>query len=135
MDSLAYLAVLVLCLAALWYLVERIRARPGKGWSNVTAEVAGHVSALDNVESGDGSISRQETVYAAVYRFSHDGREFQVTDNVAREKPTPAVGSRVELLFPNGQPEKAQPPRKWLMIVLAGVLVVFSILLLMAAIG
>ncbi|HMT43890.1 MAG TPA: hypothetical protein PKA59_05015 [Chakrabartia sp.] len=126
---------LLLCVAALWYVVGRIRAGSSGDWTSVTGEVTHHVSALDNVESGDGSVSREETVYAAVYRFSHGGQNYTVTDKVAREKPTPAVGTQVELLFPNGQPDKAQPPRKGLMMVFAVILVVFIVVLLLAALG
>jgi len=135
MDSLVYLAGLGFCLTVLWFVVGRIRAQRGNDWSIVTAQVVGHVCAVDNVESGDGSVSREEEVFAASYRFVYEGKEFQVTDNVAREKPTPPVGSLVELCFPRGQPERAQPPRRLLLMVLAVVLVVFSILLSMAAIG
>lgn len=135
MNSVLYLAGLALCLAALWFVIGRIRAGGSGDWTTVSAEVVSHVSAIDNVDSGDGSVSREQQVFAAVYRFSHDGQDYTVTDKVAREKPTPPAGTRVDLIFPNGQPDKAQPPRKALMIVFAVVLVVFSVLLLLAALG
>ncbi len=135
MNSVPYLGGLALCLAALWFVVGRIRAGGSADWTTVSAEVVRHVAAIDNVDSGDGSVSREQQVFAAVYRFSHGGKDYDVTDKVAREKPTPAVGTRVDLIFPNGQPDKAQPPRKALMIVFAVVLGVFSVLLLLAALG
>ncbi len=135
MDFVGFVAGLALCLAALWYVVGRIRAGNSDDWTKVTGEVIRHVSALDNAQSGDGSVSREEVVHAAVYRFNHAGQDYEVTDKVAREKPSPSVGTQVELIFPNGQPEQAQPPRKALMIVFAVVLVVFSVVLLLAALG
>lgn len=136
MNSMIYLAGLALCLAGLWIVVGRIRAAGSGDWTKVTGQVIRHIETTDSTSSGDdNSVGPDQTVYAAVYRFTHEGRDYDVTDRVSRNKPTPAVGASAELMFPNGQPEKAQPPHKGPMFVLAVVLAVFSIVLLMGLLG
>lgn len=70
----------------------------------VEGEVIGHVERSRPGET--------EAMYAAVYRFTTpEGRTVDVTDTVSRNFAYDEIGNRYTLEYPQGSPEKAEPPR------------------------
>jgi len=114
-------AALVFCIALLVLLVRRLIAG-GANQQQVQATALEHrqqyLSTVSSALAGTFDFFQ----YAAVYTFSYKGKEYQVVDKVARNKPVPATGSTVTLVFPQGEPEKAQPRRTWLPLIFSGFL-------------
>ena len=129
MDTLVLLGALALCLGALYAVVRSSLMLPSSPFQRVTSTVIGHSTSASSGE--DGEIS----VYAAIYAFHFDGRDYQVTDGISRNKPTPPQGSEVLLTFPPGRPDKAQPPRTLLWTVFALILAGFCVAIIAKLLG
>lgn len=94
-------AGIALCLFSLWAIGRHDLLRVIRPSRRVMAEVTGHRSSWE-----DSNYS-----YAAIYRFRDEAGEHEVVDAVYRAVASPAVGTRVELAFPEGRPDLARPPR------------------------
>ena len=69
--------------------------------------------------------------YAAVIAFkANDGRDLEVVDGLLRKEPFPAVGSPVDLIYPDGLPQNARIARLGLRTLIYGFLLVLVALLL-----
>lgn len=82
-------------------------------------------------ESGDPD------TFAPVYRFrAVDGREHEVEDYLSSAPARHVVGQRVAVAYPSGEPTKAAPPRRQLLVlvvVLVGVAA--GVFVIAAAVG
>lgn len=98
----------IMVLTALAVLISKIRFR----WlAEITSAV---VIRYKESRGSDG-----DTMYAAVYQYNVDDRDFEVTDEFSFNwKPYP-IGSTVELLYLPNSPEQAAPWRQWSLILYA----------------
>jgi len=92
---------IALCLFALWVTARRDWVRLIAPSRHVTGVVVRHVSHRD----------AHGLTYAAVYRFTVEGAEHEVTDQVYGSSRKPEPGARVALSYPAGRPDLARPPR------------------------
>ena len=106
-------AGIALCLFSLWQIARRDWVRLTSMSRQVRAEVTGHRKHHDS----DGES------WAAIYRFSAEGGEHEVVDQVFSSRPSPPVGSLRELTYPFGRPDLARPPRPWLWLAIYGLLI------------
>lgn len=118
-------AGIALCLFSLWVLVRKDWVRLRSITRTVEAEVIGHRVDRDS----DG------TSYAALLRFSAEGRTHEVPDAVLHPRPEPPVGTRVTLHYPFGRPELARIPRPWTWLFVYGVLLFLLAMLVGRSLG
>ena len=81
----------------------------------VNARVIGHRERVTN----DGKS------YAAIYCFVEGEGEYEVVDQVFSGAPYPQVGHFDELTYPEGHPEMARKPRRFLRLIIYAVLLGF----------
>lgn len=112
MENFFVFGGIALCLFSLWAIGRNDWLRLTSLSRKVTATVVGHRSSWD-----DGSKS-----YAAVYRFSAEGKEHETVDAVYSGKPYPPEGAMVELTYPIGRPDLARKPRPLMWLGVYGVL-------------
>lgn len=113
MDTATSLVLLLFCVATAGFLTRRYFAAGSSANRQVQGEIVGHHSVLATGMSPGAPGNLDLCNYAAVYAFSYQGKDYRVTDPMWREKPTPPIGTRVTLIFPDGQPEQAAPRRRW----------------------
>lgn len=92
---------IALCLFSLWAIGRHDLLRLIRPTRRGIARVAGHRTGWDEGHRN----------YAAIYAFSDEGGDHEVTDPVYAPAPRPPVGSMVELAWPEGRPDLARPPR------------------------
>ena len=119
MESFFLCAGIALCLFSLWALGRNDWVRLNTLSRDARATVVGHVRS-----ESDGS-----PTYAARLRFSAEGKEHEVTDQVHTSRPRPPEGTVLTVRYPVARPDLARIPRPWmwagiyaLLIGLAGVL-------------
>lgn len=125
MEAWFLTAGIALCLFSLGVLVRRDWTRLMGIGRTVDAEVIGHRVSRDS----DG------TSYAATYRFSAEGKEHLVHDEVLGTRPQPPVGTRVRLSYPFGHPELARIPRPLTWLAVYGLLLFLLGMLVAKAFG
>jgi hypothetical protein len=124
MEEPLLFAVLAGCIIALTYVVNRrLMVGTRMVFQSVQAVVSAHQT--HNFSSEDGN----EQVFAAVYRFNHQGRDFEVADMIRSSSQPLPVGTCVTLYFPAGRPEEAQPRRLAVWVTIAVFLALLSVLL------
>ncbi len=106
-------AGITLCLFSLWALARHDWLRLTRPSLRVLATICGHRSTLDEGHRN----------YAALFRFSAEGAEHEVADSLYSPTRTFAVGTIMELVYPEGRPELARPPRLLMWIAVYGVLI------------
>jgi hypothetical protein len=106
-------AGIALCLFSLWAIARHDWVRLTRPSRRVLAQVTGHRTGRS-----DGAVN-----YAAIYRFSADGRDHDVTDAVYSSRPRPPLGEIVELGYPAGHPDLARPPRLLMWLAVYGLLI------------
>jgi uncharacterized membrane protein YccC len=89
---------------ALWALARHDWLRLTRKSQTVTAEIVDHHETRDE----------GRPMFAPIYRFLENGRSYDVVDAVLKNRRTPPIGTKRILVFPQGHPELARPPR-WLM--------------------
>jgi hypothetical protein len=94
-------AGIALCVFSLWSIGRNDWLRITRPCVRVLARVASYRSNFD--KSGRH--------FAAVYRFSAEGAEHDVIDQVYSSTRRPEIGQIVELRYPEGRPDLARPPR------------------------
>lgn len=94
---------IAMCLFGLWAIGRHDWVRLTTGSRRVTAKVIGH-----RISDSDGAVT-----YAAIYRFTAEGADHDVTDQVYYATMRTEVGSSADLVFPVGRPELARLPRPW----------------------
>ncbi|MFM5906228.1 MAG: hypothetical protein ACKOPO_01350 [Novosphingobium sp.] len=95
------IAGMALCLCSLWAVVRHDWLRLTTISRQATGTVIGHRRVAD----GDGDS------WAPIYRFSAEGRDHEVVDQVSSGRKQPPEGTQVQLSFPHGRPDLARPPR------------------------
>jgi hypothetical protein len=125
MELYFLLAGQALCLFSLWAIARFDWVRLTRPSRRVGAVVTGHRSSWSD---GDKS-------YAAIYRFALGSTEHDVTDAVYGSSPKPPLGTRVELVHPEGRPDLARVPRPLMWLVVYGVLVGLDAVLLAKMMG
>lgn len=100
METAILLTGLFLCLVTLWLLGRHDWVRLTRPRRRVTASVTGHRVTRDDATS-----------YSAIYAFTDDSGRHEVTDAVYEATPRPPVGTVCELVYPEGRPDLARPPR------------------------
>lgn len=100
METVILSVGLFLCLACLWLLGRRDWLRIARPSRRVTASVTGH-----RVSHDDG------TSYSAIYAFTDESGGHEVIDAIYEPVPRPPVGTICELVYPEGHPDLARPPR------------------------
>lgn len=125
MEAWFLYASMALCLFALWAIARRDWVRLTTISRQVDAVVCGHRITRDS----DG------TSYAAILRFSAEGKEHEVVDQVLSPRPTPDEGTRVSLTYPVGRPDLARVPRPLLWGMVYALLTGMCLLLLAVATG
>ena len=118
-------AGIIMCLLCLWAIGRHDWLRLTGISRQVTAEVIGHRLVADG----------HDRDHAAIYRFSAEGREHEVTDMVCHSTPQPAVGTQVQLVYPVGHPELARPPRPFTWLAVYSALVLMLGILVAKALG
>lgn len=118
MSTVIILAALALCLLSLGIIARRDCVRWRRPRQRVLAQVVGHrTSRLEGYRQ-----------FAAIYRFTAEGTDHEVVDEVLSNSSQPPVGTPVELVFPAGRPELARRPRflMWLSVyvLLAGMVAI-----------
>jgi hypothetical protein len=103
METAILSAGLFLCLACLWLLGRRDWLRLTRPRRRATGRVTGH-----RVSHDDG------TSYSAIYAFTDESGRHEVIDAVYEPTPRPPVGTMLELVYPEGRPDLARPPRPFL---------------------
>ncbi|NLR39613.1 DUF3592 domain-containing protein [Novosphingobium sp. ERW19] len=116
---------IALCLFALWALLRQDWPRLMRPSRKVEAVVSGHEQGWD---SG-------RPLYAMRLHFQAEGCEHEVTDQVWRRKPTPPVGTKLMVRFPEGCPEMARVPRPAMWAFVYGCIVLMGGMLLAKALG
>lgn len=114
-----------LCLFSLWAIARYDWVRLTRPARRIPAVVTGHRAGWSG---GDKS-------FAAIYRFALGGAEHDVTDGVYGSSPKPPVGTTVELVYPEGRPDLARPPRPLLWLSVYGLLVGLDAILLAKMMG
>jgi hypothetical protein len=109
------LAGLALCLFSLWALARHDWVRLTRPPRRVLATVIGYRSSIDEGHRN----------FAARFHFSAEGAEHEVIDSVYGSTQSFAVGTVMELVYPEGRPDLARPPR---LLLWAGVYGVFLFL-------
>lgn len=104
MENYFLIAGIALCLSSFWAIARRDWIRLTTVSRQIEAEVIGHRKSSDN----DGNS------YGAVYRFTAEGAEHEVTDELLHGHPAPPLGTRVQLTYPFGHPDLAHVARPWL---------------------
>jgi hypothetical protein len=107
MERFVLFAAMALCGFAFWALARNDLIRLVRPARRVQARVSGHRE----------SWSDAARTYAAVYAFSDEHGEHQVTDPVYSSGKLRQVGDLVELTYPAGRPDLARPPRPLLWLV------------------
>ncbi|MFM5884061.1 MAG: DUF3592 domain-containing protein [Novosphingobium sp.] len=125
MESWFIYGGIAMCVFALWSIGRRDWARLTGSNREVDATVLSHRISRDN----DG------TSYGAVYRFSAEGKDHEVTDEVLQPSPQPPVGARVKLTYPYGRPDLARVPRRAMWITVYGLLLFLIGILIAKALG
>ena len=115
MERFFPLAGIALCLFSLWALARHDWLRLTRPSRRVLATVCGHRSA-----NNEGKRN-----FAAIFRFSADGAEHEVTDALYSPKRTLPAGHVSELVYPEGRPDLARLPRLWLWLAVYGLLIGF----------
>lgn len=102
------LAGIAICLFCLFAIAKRDWVRWRNPAMRVSARVAGHRTS----RSG-GDID-----FAAIYRFTAEGVEHEVIDEVCSISRQPPEGTHVELTYPTGRPDLARRPRvlMWMLV-------------------
>lgn len=113
---------MALALFSLWVLIRRDWVRLFSPSCRVAAQVVDHQQSYS-----DGALC-----FAAVYRFTADGAEHQVIDQVFGSTRKPPVGSKVVLAYPAGRPDLARPPRVLMWIAVYAV-ILFMLCVLVAS--
>jgi len=103
MERVFLWAGIALCVVSLWAVARRDWVRVTRPSRAVRAEVVGHLK-----NESDGA----ET-WAARMRFSAEGAEHEVVDEVYSARRQPPVGAAVTLRYPLGHPPLARLPRPW----------------------
>ena len=114
MEAWFLYAGIALCLFSLWALLRHDLLRLTSISHQVDAEVVDHRSLFE-----DGARN-----FAAVFRFSAEGREHEVLDQVYSTTRRPQLGTRLQLSYPVGHPELARVPRVLMWTLVYAVLVV-----------
>ncbi|WP_295530658.1 hypothetical protein [Novosphingobium sp. Chol11] len=109
------LAGLALCLFSLWALARHDWLRLTRPPRRVLATVVGYRGSMDEGHRN----------FAARFRFSAEGAEHEVVDAVYGSTRAFAEGTVMELVYPEGRPDLARPPR---LVLWAGVYGVFVFL-------
>ena len=94
------LAGLALCLLCLWVTARNDLKRLFGISRSVRATVIGHRRMPDDHPS-----------YCAVLRFSAEGAEHEVVDQLCHAAPQPPIGSELDLTYPVGRPDLARVSR------------------------
>ncbi|MBU6267777.1 MAG: hypothetical protein KGN34_09570 [Sphingomonadales bacterium] len=116
---------IALCLFALWAIGRRDWVRLTRPSRRVNGLVSGHRSKRD-----EGEIS-----YAAIYRFTAEDGPHEVVDASYGTLRDPPVGTVRELVYPEGRPDLAQPPRVALWITVYALLLAMLGMLVAKALG
>lgn len=110
---------------ALWAVIRYDWLRLTSPAQRVLGEVIRHRTGID----GDGES------FAAIYRFTDETGPHEVIDQVYTARLRPAVGSRIELVYPQGRPDLARPPRPMLWLFIYTMLTGMLALLIAKALG
>ena len=113
MERVILITGICFCLFALWAVLRHDWHRIGQPSRRVTARVIGYRAHHDSDGKG----------FAAVYRFSAEGREFEVIDQLYSARRDPPEGTAVELSYPYGRPDLARPPRLAMWLAVYGLLI------------
>lgn len=100
MRDAAILASMALCLFCLWVTARNDLKRLFGISRTVRAVVIGHRRMPDDQPS-----------YSAVLRFSAEGAEHEVVDQLCHATPQPPIGTELDLTYPVGRPDLARVPR------------------------
>ncbi|MFM5908086.1 MAG: hypothetical protein ACKOPO_10975 [Novosphingobium sp.] len=94
-------AGMALCLFSLWAIARHDWLR----LTTISRQAVGTVIGHKLVSDGEGRN------WAPIYRFSAEGRDHEVTDQVSSGRKQPPEGATAKLVFPHGRPDLARPPR------------------------
>lgn len=106
---------------ALWAIARNDWLRLTRPRMRVIARVKGHRESWENASKS----------YAAIYAFTAEGGPCEVEDAVHSSYRQPEVGTTRELVYPQGRPDLARPPRPAMWLGIYGLLS-FMLLLLLA---
>lgn len=102
------LAGIALCLFSLWAIAQHDWLRLTRPTRRAIGEVCGHRSSND----GDG------IGYAAIYRFTSESGTHEVIDTIRLHQKHPPLGTKAELVYPEGRPDLARRPQLVLWVVI-----------------
>ena len=103
-------AGIALCAFSLWAMARHDLLRLLRPGRRVMAQVTGHRCGF----------SDSTKIYAAIYAFSDETGRHEAIDQVYSGAPRPAVGTLIEVTYPEGRPDLARPPRPLLWWVVYG---------------
>jgi len=118
MREAAILAGMAVCLFCLWVTARNDLKRLLGISRTVRAVVTGHRRMPDDHPS-----------YSAVLRFSAEGAEHEVIDQICHAKPQPPIGTELDLTYPVGRPDLARVPRPLIWTFVYAVLIGTTVLL------
>lgn len=125
MESFFFLSGMALCLFALWAVARHDWLRLTRPKRRVLARVKGHRTSWENSSKS----------YAAIYAFSAEGGSHEVEDALHASFPQPEVGAMRELVYPEGRPDLARPPRPAMWLAVYFFLIALIVLLSLAWMG
>jgi hypothetical protein len=125
METWFLSAGMALCLFSLVAIARRDWVRLTTISRQVEADVIGHRKSSDS----DG------INYGAIYRFTAEGGEHEVTDEMLHGHPAPPLGTKVKLTYPFGRPDLAHVSRPWLCLAIYALLLWLLGLLAAKALG
>lgn len=116
---------LAICLMSLIGMVVRDWRLASRGTVRVMAEVVDHES-----QPGENGV-----MWAAVFRMASAQGDMRIVDTSASPDRRPAVGTMVELTYPEGSPERAAPRRPLSNATIYGALLLAMVAIVLALTG
>jgi len=116
---------LAICLMSLIGMVVRDWRLASRGTVRVMAEVVDH-----ECQSGENGV-----MWAAVFRMASAQGDMRIVDTSASPYRRPAVGTMVELTYPEGSPERAAPRRPLSNAMIYGALLLAMVAIVLALTG
>jgi hypothetical protein len=101
MECYLLLAGIALCLFSLWAIARHDWLRLTRPTERGMGKVIGHRAGWDE----------GQRCYSAIYEFTDPAGRHEVIDQIYAPAPRPPLGSQVDLVWPQGRPDLARPPR------------------------